>query len=104
MPKTVDKYDKERLDVLHKIFNILGINENNNKFLLHELDEDLKKQKLGKIDDGIKRRLKIINYPLKFVDKPSKSNERSIDYSLKDKLTNDLYKQFILILIEKAVE
>jgi hypothetical protein len=44
MPKTVDKYDKERLEVLHKIFNILGINENNNKFLLHELDEDLKKQ------------------------------------------------------------
>ena len=34
MPKTVDKYDKERLQVLHKIFNILGINENNNKFLL----------------------------------------------------------------------
>jgi len=62
------------------------------------------KPKLGKIDDGIKRRLKIINYPLKFVDKPSKSNERSIDYSLKDKLTNDLYKQFILLLIEKAVE
>lgn len=44
MPKTVDKYDKERLEVLHKIFNILGINENNNKFLLHELDSDLKKQ------------------------------------------------------------
>ena len=44
MPKVVDKYDKERLEVLHKIFNILGINENNNKFLLHELDNDTKKQ------------------------------------------------------------
>ncbi len=44
MPKVVDKYDKERLEVLHKIFNILGINENNNKFLLHELDNDKKKQ------------------------------------------------------------
>jgi len=49
MPKTVDKYDKERLDVLHKIFNILGINENNNKFLLHELDSDVSMEKL----DGI---------------------------------------------------
>jgi len=62
------------------------------------------KPKLGKIDNGIKRRLKIINYPLKFVDKPSKNNERNINYSLKDKLTNDLYKQFILLLIDKAVE
>ena len=62
------------------------------------------KPKLGKIDDGIKRRLKIINYPLKFVETPSKPNERSIDYSLKDKLNNGIYKQFILLLIEKAIE
>lgn len=62
------------------------------------------KPKLGKIDNGIKRRLKIINYPLKFVDNPAKANERPIDYSLKDKVNNGIYKQFILLLIEKAVE
>ena len=62
------------------------------------------KPKLGKIDNGIKRRLKIINYPLKFVDKPIKSNERVIDYSLKDKINSGIYKQFILLLIEKAIE
>jgi P4 family phage/plasmid primase-like protien len=62
------------------------------------------KPKLGKIDNGIKRRLKIINYPLKFVEKPINSNERPIDFSLKEKLNNELYKQFILLLIDKAVE
>lgn len=62
------------------------------------------KPKLGKIDNGIKRRLKIINYPLKFVDNPTKQTERPIDYTLKEKLTNGIYKQFILLLIEKAVE
>jgi len=62
------------------------------------------KPKLGKIDNGIKRRLKIINYPLKFVDNPTKQAERPIDYTLKEKLTNGIYKQFILLLIEKAVE
>jgi putative DNA primase/helicase len=62
------------------------------------------KPKLGKIDNGIKRRLKIINYPLKFVDNPSKPIERSIDYTLKDKFNDGLYKQFILLLIDKAIE
>lgn len=62
------------------------------------------KPKLGKIDNGIKRRLKIINYPLKFVEKPTKQNERPIDYSLKEKVNNGIYKQFILLLLEKAVE
>jgi hypothetical protein len=45
MPKQVDKYDKERFEVLHKMFEILGINENNNTFLLHELDDNEEKQK-----------------------------------------------------------
>lgn len=62
------------------------------------------KPKLGKLDDGIKRRLKIINYPMKFVNNPTKNNERIIDYTLKDKVNNGIYKQFILLLIEKAVE
>jgi hypothetical protein len=44
MPKQVNKYDKERKEVLNKMFQILGINESNNKFLLHELDADIDKQ------------------------------------------------------------
>lgn len=62
------------------------------------------KPKLGKLDNGIIRRLKIINYPLKFTDNPKKHNERKIDYSLKQKLSDGLYKQFILLLIDKAVQ
>lgn len=46
MPKQVDKYTKERHDVLTKMFSILGINENNNTFLLHELDANIDKQNL----------------------------------------------------------
>ena len=46
MPKKVDNYDNERKSVLDKMFSILGINENNNKFLLHELDTNEEKQKL----------------------------------------------------------
>lgn len=45
MPKQVDKYDKERLDILNKIFSILGLGESNNKFSLHKLDNDIEKQK-----------------------------------------------------------
>jgi hypothetical protein len=45
MPKTVDKYDKERNDILIKLFNILDINESNNKFSLHKMDADTEKQK-----------------------------------------------------------
>jgi len=44
MPKQVDKYTKERQDVLDKMFSILGINEKSNTFLLHELDSNVDKQ------------------------------------------------------------
>lgn len=44
MPKQVDKYTNERQDVLNKMFSILGINEHNNTFLLHELDSNIDKQ------------------------------------------------------------
>jgi hypothetical protein len=45
MPKQVDKYDKERQDILNKIFSILGLGDNNNKFSLHKMDGDIEKQK-----------------------------------------------------------
>jgi P4 family phage/plasmid primase-like protien len=61
-----------------------------------------KKPNLGKLDNGVKRRIKIINFPLNFVENPSKLNERLIDNTLKDKLNNDFYKEMILLLIDIA--
>jgi len=56
MPKQVDKYDKERKEVLNKMFQILEINESNNKFLLHELDADIDKQnKILELEPDIKK-------------------------------------------------
>ena len=57
--------------------------------------------KLNKIDEGIVRRLKMINYPFKFVDNPSFENERKKNYNLKDKLESKNYiNQFMLYLIK----
>ena len=56
MPKQVDKYTKERQDVLDKMFSILGINENSNTFLLHELDSNVDKQnKILELEPDIKK-------------------------------------------------
>jgi hypothetical protein len=56
MPKNVDKYTKERKDVLNNLFQILGINENNNTFLLHELDTNIEKQnKILELEYHIKK-------------------------------------------------
>jgi hypothetical protein len=44
MPKTVAKYQKEREEILQEVFRILGVDENNNKFFLDDLDNSLQKQ------------------------------------------------------------
>lgn len=56
MPKKVDKFDNERKEVLNKMFQILGINENNNMFSLHKLDGDQEKQnEIINLQDDIKK-------------------------------------------------
>jgi P4 family phage/plasmid primase-like protien len=60
------------------------------------------KPKLGKVDGGIRRRMKIIQFPFNFVENPIKTNERLIDNTLKNKLNNDYYKELILLLIDIA--
>ena len=40
MPKKVDQYDNERKELLNKLLVILNINDNNNMFSLHKIDED----------------------------------------------------------------
>ena len=41
MPKQVDKYDNERLIILNKMFEILGINKDNNSFYLSDIDTNI---------------------------------------------------------------
>jgi phage/plasmid-associated DNA primase len=61
--------------------------------------------KLGKLDKGIVRRVKIIPYKLSFVDNPKLENERQINYKLSDEFQEqDYINEFILMLIEKAQE
>lgn len=58
------------------------------------------KPRLVGIDNAIKRRFIVFNFPLQFVDNPKEPNERKIDYSLKDKLSNDkYYMQFMRIIL-----
>ena len=56
MPKQVDKYTNERQEVLNQMFQILGIDESNNKFLLHELDANVEKQnRILELEPNIKK-------------------------------------------------
>jgi phage/plasmid-associated DNA primase len=61
-----------------------------------------KKPRLGKIDGGIQRRLKIHNYPNKFVSNPTKKNEKIIDTSLKSSMDDNYYNYFMLLLLTTA--
>ncbi len=53
------KYKDERIDILKKIYNIIGINDNNKTFYSHELDSDIEKQKeIELLDNDIKKYFK----------------------------------------------
>jgi P4 family phage/plasmid primase-like protien len=58
------------------------------------------KPKIDNIDDAIKNRFKIINFPFAFVQNPTKKNEKQGDINLKESLTQDLYNEFMLLLID----
>lgn len=50
-----DKFDKERREVLNKLYNILGINDNNNMIFIYDLDNDTNKQnQIIALQDDIK--------------------------------------------------
>ena len=56
---------------------------------------------LGKLDIGIKQRLKIIEYPFTFVELPTQEHERKKDMDLKEKLSNQEYiNEMILLMID----
>jgi hypothetical protein len=44
-PKKSEKYKKERVEVLNKLNNILGVTETNKKFYMYDVDNDEAKQK-----------------------------------------------------------
>ena len=48
-----------------------------------------KKPEIDGTDTGLKRRLRLINFPSKFVDNPTKPNEFKIDRTLKDDFISD---------------
>ena len=56
-------------------------------------------------DEGLKRRLRYINFPNKFVDKPKLPNEKQIDITLKEKIKINIYKiNFFHILLTEFLK
>jgi len=41
MPKKIEQFDNERKEILNKILAILNINESNDTFSLHHIDENI---------------------------------------------------------------
>lgn len=61
------------------------------------------KPNLGKLEDGILRRINIIPYKFKFVDNPKLANERKRDYNLIQRINQPQFiNEFMIMLIETA--
>jgi P4 family phage/plasmid primase-like protien len=60
------------------------------------------KPKLPKIDEAIARRLRILDFPFKFVQNPESEDEKKVDFSLSKKFNEDqrYSNEFMLMLIE----
>jgi P4 family phage/plasmid primase-like protien len=61
-----------------------------------------KKPKLGKMDNGIKRRLKIHNFPFEFVETPIKAHQKQANTNLKSTMNKEFFDNFILLLLNTA--
>ena len=62
------------------------------------------KPKLPKVDDAIKRRVKVIPHPFKFVDEPTLATERKRDYNLNKVMDQHFVNEFFLLLTEYAIK
>lgn len=51
-------------------------------------------------DDGVWRRLRVVHFPMKFVDNPTEPNERKRDYMIEHKFKG-WYEAFMKILLDK---
>jgi putative DNA primase/helicase len=58
------------------------------------------KPKIDNIDDAIKNRFRIINFPFAFVNNPTKPNEKQGNINLKESLTKEMYNEFMLLLLD----
>jgi len=58
--------------------------------------------KFAKIDGGVKRRTRIINFPFQFVETPTEEHHRPINNELKDKISKsaEWRDEFILMLLD----
>jgi P4 family phage/plasmid primase-like protien len=63
-----------------------------------------KKPKLGKMDNGIKRRVKIQNFPFEFVETPTKEkpNQKQANTNFKSSMDKEFYDNFMILLLENA--
>lgn len=59
-----------------------------------------KKPKVDNVDDAIKNRFKIVNFPYSFVLNPKEPHEKQIDINLKSEMDQSWYNEFMLMLIE----
>jgi P4 family phage/plasmid primase-like protien len=58
------------------------------------------KPKIDNIDDAIKNRFRILNFPFAFVQNPTKKNEKQGDITLKESLNQEMYNEFMLLLLD----
>ena len=58
MPKKVEQYDTERKQVLDRMFEILGITQNNKEICLNDIDNDQDKiDRISELETDIKKYL-----------------------------------------------
>lgn len=64
------------------------------------------KPSLNKINNAVERRMKVLNFPHKFVDNPTEPQDRKVNRSLKDNIENNKHIafDFVKLLIEYATE
>ncbi len=62
------------------------------------------KPKLGKMDNGIKRRIKVHSFPYEFVESPIKPNQKKVNTNLKSSMDKQFYDNFMLLLLKVASE
>ena len=56
-----------------------------------------------RVDGGLRRRFEKMDYPNKFVEEPTRKNEKKVDYDLKKKLTSyEVVNEFMLLLWDTA--
>ena len=58
------------------------------------------KPKIDNIDDAVKNRFRIIDFPFAFVSNPTKPNEKQCDNNLKDNINQEIYNEFMLLLLD----